>query len=156
MAWLKLLTLSQFPKDNTLAHHLWSTAWGQETFAPFDVDVVRDGTLLVDLDEPIPATCQVTNNHPFISKHLKHVVVRNEYVTTLDTLMALSVEVPNSSIIVVGHPGIGKTIFLFYVLIYRLQRGLSTFYQKTAESVLYFHKSGVYSIPANQEPDSVD
>ncbi|KAL6301907.1 hypothetical protein BKA93DRAFT_827893 [Sparassis latifolia] len=70
--------------------------------------------------------------------------------------MALSMEEPKHSLIIVGHPGIGKTIFLFYVLTYRLQRGLSTFYQKNAHSVLYFHKSGVYSIPANQEPDSVD
>ncbi|KAL6304698.1 hypothetical protein BKA93DRAFT_258929 [Sparassis latifolia] len=88
--------------------------------------------------------------------HLEHVVLRDEYVEALDAFTVLSREVPNGSIITVGHPGIGKTIFLFYVLTYRLRRGLSTFYQKNAHSVLYFHKSGVYRIPADQEPYSVD
>ncbi|KAL6304700.1 hypothetical protein BKA93DRAFT_258880 [Sparassis latifolia] len=130
--------LSEFPNDDILAGEFWSMAWGQETFTPFEADVVRDGTLFANLDEPIPATCRVIKAHPFISEDLEYMVKRR------------------GNMVVIGHPGIGKTIFLFYVLTYRLQRGLSTFYQESAHSVLYFHKSGVYSIPASQRPHSVD
>ncbi|KAK0236900.1 hypothetical protein EDD85DRAFT_591136 [Armillaria nabsnona] len=48
--------------------------------------------------------------------------------------------------IITGHPGIGKTIFLYYVLLLRLQASQSTILITHPEKVIVFLKHGAFSI----------
>ncbi|GBE80050.1 hypothetical protein SCP_0212520 [Sparassis crispa] len=106
-------------------------------FAPSERSVERDGTLSAhDLDEEIPATCQLIIAHPLVGLDVENVVVRNEYVEALQDCTVLCQTRPWGNEVIVGHSGIGKTIFLYYVLAYRLRSRLPAFYQNTADSVL--------------------
>ncbi|KAK0467017.1 uncharacterized protein EV420DRAFT_660246 [Desarmillaria tabescens] len=53
----------------------------------------------------------------------------------------------NSAFVITGHPGIGKTLFIYYLLILRLLDGLPTALQiGYTNSFIFFDASGVYII----------
>ncbi|KAF8505363.1 hypothetical protein BU17DRAFT_101046 [Hysterangium stoloniferum] len=48
--------------------------------------------------------------------------------------------------VIVGHPGIGKSVFIFVFLVLRLQARLPTIYQTEPNSAIFFTDSGVFEI----------
>ncbi|RDB14832.1 hypothetical protein Hypma_016238 [Hypsizygus marmoreus] len=67
--------------------------------------------------------------------------------TTLNPFHAGLVHSQNSpGVTVMGHPGIGKTAFLIYILILRCLAGLETVYVNTPIDYIYFCEAGAYAV----------
>ncbi|EDR00963.1 uncharacterized protein LACBIDRAFT_312765 [Laccaria bicolor S238N-H82] len=71
-------------------------------------------------------------------------LARGEY-TELDNFL----ESNDNHVLLLGQPGIGKTIYLTYCLLRRLIAGLPTIFVKTSDIRYIFLDSGVYWIPCN-------
>ncbi|RPD53459.1 hypothetical protein L226DRAFT_466652 [Lentinus tigrinus ALCF2SS1-7] len=81
-------------------------------------------------------------------------VVRPEYVWLLETLQeGYLAKVP--SIVVTGQPGIGKTVFLLYLLLYRLERKLPTAIHLYADIVVMFDHEGASISSASDSETSI-
>jgi len=52
----------------------------------------------------------------------------------------------NRGLVLLGNPGIGKTVFLFVLLVLRLQARLATIYQSRSSHLYYFADNGVFVI----------
>ncbi|KAF8346138.1 hypothetical protein F5887DRAFT_962858 [Amanita rubescens] len=71
----------------------------------------------------------------------KVLLVREEYNTVLDTLEDWN-RLGGGGVIVTGQAGIGKTIFLFYVLLRRLSAGLPTAFHVFSDRFFLFTEAG--------------
>ncbi|KAF8342458.1 hypothetical protein F5887DRAFT_974351 [Amanita rubescens] len=69
-------------------------------------------------------------------------LIRKEYDTALDTFKRWSLVRKSGGVVVTGQPGIGKTIFLFYVLLHRLSAGLPTAFQVFDDRFFLFTETG--------------
>ncbi|KAI0294602.1 hypothetical protein B0F90DRAFT_1821170 [Multifurca ochricompacta] len=73
-------------------------------------------------------------------------MIRQEYDDALNVIKEISLNRETSrigGIIITGQPGIGKTCFLFYLLLLRLSSGQPTAFQKRPTYYLLFTDSGV-------------
>ncbi|KAJ7229167.1 hypothetical protein GGX14DRAFT_617124 [Mycena pura] len=78
-------------------------------------------------------------------------VVRDEY-PLLRTNLELA-EMPRYwAVVVTGHPGIGKTMFLIYLLLYRLEHKKPTAVQVTRDRYYVFDEQGVTAFRLDQFP----
>ncbi|KAH9008752.1 hypothetical protein EDB85DRAFT_2252798 [Lactarius pseudohatsudake] len=73
----------------------------------------------------------------------KVLLFRREYITAYESLSLGSPTNKEPSVVVIGQPGIGKSIFLFYVLLHRLSNRLPTALQLENTFVLFL-ASGAY------------
>ncbi|KAH9034727.1 hypothetical protein EDB85DRAFT_979997 [Lactarius pseudohatsudake] len=64
-------------------------------------------------------------------------LIRPEYITTFDSLDLGPSMQRRDSVVVIGHPGIGKTSFLYYVLLRRLSSKSPTAFQLLGGSILF-------------------
>lgn len=72
------------------------------------------------------------------------VLVRDDYIQLDDFLGSHS-----EHVLLLGQPGIGKTVYLTYCLLRRLLAGLPTIFAKTGDIRYIFLDSGVHWIPSN-------
>ncbi|KAJ7216600.1 hypothetical protein GGX14DRAFT_550392 [Mycena pura] len=80
-------------------------------------------------------------------------VVRDEYLSLRTYLEESSAEMlPYWATVVTGHPGIGKTMFLIYLLLYRLERRSPTAVQITRDRYYIFDEQGVTAFRLDQFP----
>ncbi|KAI0290088.1 hypothetical protein B0F90DRAFT_667656 [Multifurca ochricompacta] len=82
-------------------------------------------------------------------KHLgyneKALLFRDEYRLALNDIEEWSKtrrEHDNGGVVIIGHPGLGKTCFLLYLLFHRLSKGLRTAFQILPDSFVLFTDSG--------------
>ncbi|KAH9082063.1 hypothetical protein EDB83DRAFT_2512858 [Lactarius deliciosus] len=73
----------------------------------------------------------------------KVLLFRREYITAYESLSLGSPTNKEPSVVVIGQPGIGKYIFLFYVLLHRLSNRLPTALQ-LANTFVLFLAGGAY------------
>ncbi|KAH9022984.1 hypothetical protein EDB85DRAFT_342232 [Lactarius pseudohatsudake] len=73
----------------------------------------------------------------------KVLLFRREYITAYESLSLGSPTNKEPSVVVIGQPGIGKSIFLFYILLHRLSNRLPTALQ-LANTFVLFRASGAY------------
>ncbi|KAL6305203.1 hypothetical protein BKA93DRAFT_731796, partial [Sparassis latifolia] len=66
-------------------------------------------------------------------------LARQEYVDAVETF-----EKDQRPVMLIGQPGVGKTLFLLYALIKRLIKGRSTIYSTDPRSCYLFRESGAY------------
>ncbi|KIJ08878.1 hypothetical protein PAXINDRAFT_158031 [Paxillus involutus ATCC 200175] len=79
----------------------------------------------------------------------KYIVVRDEY---RQAMLALEERVEYSrGASILGQPGIGKSLFLIYALVERLQKRQPTAYQYHDDRYFLFTETGVTSQPANHD-----
>ncbi|KAK7042395.1 hypothetical protein R3P38DRAFT_2890280 [Favolaschia claudopus] len=69
-------------------------------------------------------------------------VLRKQYTTILSMLIETS-QGKERIVVLTGQPGIGKTTFLLFILLHRLQRRLPTAVQVNAEQFIIFDECGV-------------
>ncbi|KIL59542.1 hypothetical protein M378DRAFT_169206 [Amanita muscaria Koide BX008] len=74
------------------------------------------------------------------------ILVRESYITMFDTVWAQAI-ISNGRIgvIITGQPGIGKTLFLYYLLIRLLQRKQVVLFSPDGEALYLFYHDQVYS-----------
>jgi len=69
------------------------------------------------------------------------VMVRDEYAIAMRDIEGYCTS--NKSVVIVGHPGIGKTILLYYILVQRLLKQKATILQNEPEHLFLFNAEGV-------------
>ncbi|KAF9012152.1 hypothetical protein BDZ89DRAFT_912053, partial [Hymenopellis radicata] len=74
-------------------------------------------------------------------------VVREEY----DLVRKMLEKPDHKAVVVTGHPGIGKTTFLLYLLLYRLERKLPTAVQLSSNHYYIFDEHGACARPLTHE-----
>ncbi|KAI1787291.1 hypothetical protein LXA43DRAFT_1030045 [Ganoderma leucocontextum] len=75
-------------------------------------------------------------------------VVRPEYVWLEETIESGYLASANA-VMVTGQPGIGKTVFLLYLLLSRLRRQLPTVIQLSSSMIVAFNDRGVFVEPSD-------
>ncbi|KAI1787287.1 hypothetical protein LXA43DRAFT_1030030 [Ganoderma leucocontextum] len=75
-------------------------------------------------------------------------VVRPEYVWLEETIES-GYLAPANAVMVTGQPGIGKTVFLLYLLLSRLRRQLPTVIQLSSSMIVAFNDRGVFVEPSD-------
>ena len=71
----------------------------------------------------------------------------------LATLVSVSASLPRSKR---PHVPLGKTVFLYVLLVLRLQAGLPTIFQSHPNHLYYFGGDGVFKIRITEFPDATD
>ncbi|RDB29134.1 hypothetical protein Hypma_016026 [Hypsizygus marmoreus] len=130
------LQLQQAPTTRGYGQGIWATAWGKE-YAKGTIDVGR-------------STYEYYKRGPldvFNSTLLDVILIRQEYRLAHDSLQRVAQRRSPlgrvARFIITGQPGIGKTVFLIYLLIERLQRKQPTALQTGNAEFLLFDKDGV-------------
>ncbi|VDB92012.1 unnamed protein product [Peniophora sp. CBMAI 1063] len=77
-------------------------------------------------------------------------VVLSEYNELVTSLMSGRLSDENQSVVVLGQPGIGKTLFLVYLLLYRLKRRLPTAIQLGGVQYVVFDGRGAVVCRPNE------
>ncbi|KZV66098.1 hypothetical protein PENSPDRAFT_755960 [Peniophora sp. CONT] len=83
------------------------------------------------------------------------VVILKEYETLLKALTGSTGPLSNeeASVVVTGQPGIGKTTFLLFLLLHRLERKQATALQVNSDYYLIFDAEGVVAVPISPLDD---
>ncbi|KIM41036.1 hypothetical protein M413DRAFT_158284 [Hebeloma cylindrosporum] len=81
-------------------------------------------------------------------KRVTSVLVRDSYLSMFDTVWAeaLSQE-GRGGVIITGQPGIGKTLFNYYLLVRLLQRRQVVLFSPDGMRLFLFYHDGVYALP---------
>ncbi|KDQ14442.1 hypothetical protein BOTBODRAFT_55303 [Botryobasidium botryosum FD-172 SS1] len=119
---------------------------GQDGSLPFHFSSPHD---IAPEDYAIPPDRTFTfldvSRIPFVPGRLSHILIRDEYGSTFEYLCSMPRDACGG-VTICGQPGIGKSLFLYYVLIRRLLLGLPIALQVAPEEVLLFLESGTYLI----------
>jgi len=67
--------------------------------------------------------------------------------------ISATLSVSKGGFILIGHPGIGKTVWLIVMLILRLQAGLATIYQSKVDYIYVFNDEGVFKFYCGPKGD---
>ncbi|KAF9520637.1 hypothetical protein BS47DRAFT_1378809 [Hydnum rufescens UP504] len=81
-----------------------------------------------------------------------HLLIRNEYISILGVIKQAQSS-GKKHIVVTGHPGIGKTAFLYYILLTRLYNGEPTALQKHDHIYYLFDSEGARQVPPDVQTD---
>ncbi|KZT03446.1 uncharacterized protein LAESUDRAFT_814726 [Laetiporus sulphureus 93-53] len=87
---------------------------------------------------------------PELSIQPQAMLVREEYEEALRYFDLRYSSNPSGGVLITGHPGIGKSIFLRYILVMRILRGEPTLYQHQPDSMFLFHAKGVFRLPTDR------
>ncbi|KAG8907815.1 hypothetical protein FRB99_001988 [Tulasnella sp. 403] len=115
-------------------HHskLFRRFWGQDGVRPRNLPGPR---FLEPLGQSAPG--------------IERIMIWDVYIPTLEFIENRAADVPAGRVIVSGHPGIGKSLFLYYILCQHLVGRKPTILQ-TENNVFYlFSDSGVQKIPSS-------
>ncbi|KAI1787269.1 hypothetical protein LXA43DRAFT_716584 [Ganoderma leucocontextum] len=74
-------------------------------------------------------------------------IIRDEYVYLRDA-MESGCFAKTNAMVVTGHPGVGKTVFLLYLLLYRLEHRRPTAIQLSPSFAVIFNDKGAFICPA--------
>ncbi|GJJ14159.1 hypothetical protein Clacol_008419 [Clathrus columnatus] len=99
------------------------------------VDATVTTSIIYDLSKVVSSD----DFYPLYSRFL----VRDEYVEFFKYITSAA---KSKSFLLLGQPGIGKTVYLTYHLIQRLLAGQITIFSLNPNARYLFHKSGVYRI----------
>ncbi|KAI0751238.1 hypothetical protein C8Q80DRAFT_1268508 [Daedaleopsis nitida] len=145
------------PEQVGLLQAVYVQAWGKpwastkRKIRQSDIDLGADDAMEVDdvppsewsytclldiakLRNTVFASVSSLDDNPALTDFI---VVRDDYKFLLKAM-----EGRTGSMILTGQPGIGKTTFLLYVLLYRLERMLPTIVQFTGSCIVVFDKEG--------------
>ncbi|KAG8891282.1 hypothetical protein FRB99_003729 [Tulasnella sp. 403] len=120
-----------FSEDETPYSPLFRKFWGQDGVRPENIS----GHDFLDLGEGIPGV-------------QSRIMIWAVYIPTLKFIEKRARSDPRSGVIVSGYPGIGKTLFLYYVLYQRLVDCKPTLFQAKPAVFYLFDKSGVRELPS--------
>ncbi|GJJ08354.1 hypothetical protein Clacol_002568 [Clathrus columnatus] len=145
----KLSSTDGYLLDSTLRlHKLFKALWGRgsddsikEKSSEPVPDIYEKSTDATAIDAIVYDLSKVIGDKPGLLRN--RFLVRNEYVeffkyTTLST--------KSKSFLLLGQPGIGKTIYLTYHLVQRLLAGQATIFSFNFYERYLFHQSGVYDV----------
>jgi len=122
----------------------WDRLWNKQVNFVEAVTVIRDLDPVEDLDD-IPSTIQVLHGLPkVLLSNNNGVFIRKQYDAAHDVLKSSCTT--HSAVIITGQPGIGKTMFLYYILAFRLHNKQPTFFQFRKDFIILFNDS-VASVP---------
>ncbi|KAI0296171.1 hypothetical protein BC826DRAFT_245379 [Russula brevipes] len=127
----------------------WNRLWNENVNPIRTETVVRDSDPVEGLT--IPPTIRVFHGLP-AELSSGPVFIRNQYDDACQVLLSLCATY--SGVVIAGHPGIGKTMFLYYLLALRLHNKQPTFFQYTPDFVILFNSLGVTLLPPNVSADT--
>ncbi|KZT03447.1 uncharacterized protein LAESUDRAFT_762019 [Laetiporus sulphureus 93-53] len=87
---------------------------------------------------------------PELSVKPQAMLVREEYEEALQHVDLRYASHPSGGVLITGHPGIGKSLFLQYVLVMRILQGEPILYQHQPDCVYLFHGKGVFRLPTDR------
>ncbi|KAF5384162.1 hypothetical protein D9615_003367 [Tricholomella constricta] len=125
----------------------WKSLWVDQVNPIQEVDVRRDPDRVTDVD--VPTTMKVLYGLPEIFSTFG-VMIREGY----DKAHSIIQEYRKTrrAVIIIGHPGIGKTMLLYYVLALRLLNRQPTIFQYRPDVLLLFDTNGVSLLSPHSDP----
>ena len=151
----------------------WKSLWLDKVNPFSEVHVRRDPNPAEDVD--VPATMKVLRLPVIFPRlYIQDVMVRDEYAEAIKGIESLRINKRGKKgVIIVGHPGIGrsmgsveqawvltytppylgKTIFLYYILVNRLLENKPTVLQNSSSGVFIFNDKGCYMLEASSDQD---
>ncbi|RPD55642.1 hypothetical protein L226DRAFT_466805 [Lentinus tigrinus ALCF2SS1-7] len=156
------MSTAEPPTPIERAERLWRTAWGHPWPHRFRKvisiqDIFPDGDVPISTDDSDDDESRIPNEFKYTCLHgMKSVfeacggsatpvqdvlVIRPEYVWLRET-MQHGYLADADSIVITGQPGIGKTVFLLYLLLYRLERKLPTAIHLYGDAFVMFNNKG--------------
>ncbi|KAI0296173.1 hypothetical protein BC826DRAFT_245614 [Russula brevipes] len=128
----------------------WNRLWNENVNPIRTETVVRDSDPVEGLS--IPPMIRVFHGLPQKLSSGSGFIIRNQYDDARRVLLSLCATY--GGVVIAGHPGIGKTMFLCYLLALRLRNKQATFFQYTPDVVILFDSLGVTLLPPNDEADT--
>ncbi|KAI0297393.1 hypothetical protein BC826DRAFT_165340 [Russula brevipes] len=129
----------------------WNRLWNQNADLVQTIPVVRDPDPVTDVT--VGPTITVLHGLPPVFSRVP-VLLRKQYEDAYRVVMS-SCGPYGGGVIITGHPGIGKTMFLYYLLVLRLRNRQPTFFQYSPGFVILFDNRGVRVVsPVIGDPDA--
>jgi hypothetical protein len=114
--------------------------------------IIKRGTVAVPYHEEPETAYEYLDLGPGLETFFMNkssIFIRDEYKKALEYIKTLQKSQPVGGVILIGQPGIGKTTFLYYVLVCRVLAGEPTMFE--------YEKHGIYSFTDTfQHLDKID
>ncbi|OBZ68928.1 hypothetical protein A0H81_11004 [Grifola frondosa] len=147
---------------------VYQTLWGKRdtanqqifetrTLQHREVQSIGEGDVM-DVDSSIQTfEFKVMKLGLFALDYLEYILIREEYDAMLREIVTWHSEVQRGGgMIITGQPGIGKSLFLIYVLFKKLLAGEPVLFQQyEPEKIFIFCETGVFTYPAREDPSDL-
>ncbi|KIM43170.1 hypothetical protein M413DRAFT_397524 [Hebeloma cylindrosporum] len=120
-------------------NQLWKMLWEGGVNPVKEVAVQRGSDPLQDTE--VPTTMKVLHGLPKLFAP-NDMFIRDDYEKAW-SIIETKIESGDNALVIIGHPGIGKTILLYYLLAIRLYRRQPTIFQFLPDKIFLFHANGV-------------